>query len=68
MDEYHPVYRCGCSRERVLSAFAAMTPEDRRELPDEEGNTEATCRFCDRVYHFTLEELENLSVSSEGQS
>ena len=31
-----------------------------QELPDEQGQTEVTCRFCDKVYRFSREELERL--------
>ena len=60
LDEYAPVYRCACSRERVLRAFASLGPEDRLFLPDEKGQVEAVCQFCDKVYRFTREDLETL--------
>ena len=65
LDEYAPAYRCACSREKVLGAFAAMSPKDLRELPDEEGKVEATCRFCDAVYRFTAAEIEALAAEKE---
>ena len=60
LDTYEPEYRCTCSREKVARAFAAMKPEDRLSLPNEQGVAEATCRFCDAVYTFTREDLENI--------
>ncbi len=60
LDTYEPTYRCTCSREKVLGAFAAMPAEDLRSLPDETGTAVATCRFCDAVYRFSREELEAL--------
>ena len=60
LDTYEPTYRCTCSRDKVLRAFAAMPAEDLRSLPDESGVAEATCRFCDAVYRFSREELELL--------
>ncbi|MDD2418146.1 MAG: Hsp33 family molecular chaperone HslO [Oscillospiraceae bacterium] len=57
LDEYSPVYRCGCSRDRIARAFATMTTEELMQLPDEKGITEVTCHFCDAVYHFMREEL-----------
>ncbi len=62
LDTYEPAYRCTCSREKVLGAFAAMPTEDLLTLPDEQGVAEATCRFCDAVYRFTREELEALAA------
>lgn len=65
LDTYEPAYRCTCSREKVLNAFAAMPPKDLRELPDEAGQVEATCRFCDAVYHFTAAEMEQMAAQKE---
>ena len=61
LDEYSPVYRCGCSRERVARAFATMKPEELMQLPDERGITEVTCHFCDTVYHFSRADLKAIS-------
>ena len=60
LDTYTPVYRCNCSRERVERAFSAMKPEDLLSLPDEEGKVEATCSFCDKVYHFDEVDLRKI--------
>ena len=60
LDTYEPEYRCTCSREKVQRAFLAMPSEDLLSLPDENGVAEATCRFCDAVYRFTREELEEM--------
>ena len=60
LDTGEPVYRCTCSRRRVERALLSMGEKALRELPDEQGETEVTCRFCDKVYCFTEEELEQL--------
>lgn len=60
LDTYQPTYRCTCSREKIERAFLTMQPADVRSLPDETGVAEATCSFCDRVYRFTREDLEEL--------
>lgn len=61
LEEYKPKYRCNCSRQRVERAFYTMKPEDLLSLPDETGMTEVCCRFCNKVYHFTKDELKALS-------
>lgn len=59
--EHSPVaYRCDCSRERVSRALISMGRSELRSLIEEQGGAEITCQFCDRVYHFTKEELERL--------
>ncbi len=60
LDTYEPVYRCACSHKKVEGALLALPCEERLELPDESGTAEVTCRFCDRVYRFTREELAAL--------
>lgn len=63
LDEYEPAYQCTCSREKVQRAFLATPSADLLSLLDEQGMTEATCRFCDKVYRFTREELVALDRS-----
>lgn len=59
--EKSPVeYRCYCSRERMERALISLGPEELRNLIDEQGSAELTCRFCDSVQTFSREELEGL--------
>ena len=60
LDSYDPQYLCPCSRDRVSRALTAVSPEERKSLPDESGKIEIVCRFCDNKYNFTAAELENL--------
>ena len=50
IDTYEPAYRCTCSREKVTGALSAMSDEELRALPDENGKVETTCSFCDNIY------------------
>ena len=59
--EQHPVeYRCYCSRERVSRALISMGRAEMTALIEEQGQAELTCQFCDKVYHYTKQELEDL--------
>ena len=59
--ETHPVeYRCSCSRERVSRALISMGREELSSLIAEQGQADLSCQFCDKVYHFSKEELEGL--------
>ena len=59
--ETHPVeYRCYCSRERVSRALVSMGRQELSDLIREQGQAELTCQFCDQVYRYTREELEEL--------
>ena len=53
-------YRCYCSRERVVRALISMGTQEMKNLIEEQGQAEMTCQFCDRVYRFNQEELEEL--------
>ena len=53
-------YRCYCSRERVSRALVSMGREELQSLIQEQGKAELTCQFCDKVYHYSREELEKL--------
>ena len=59
--ETHPVaYRCYCSRDRVTRALISMGRQELSSLIEEQGQAELTCQFCDSVYRFSKEELEEL--------
>ena len=59
--EKHSVeYRCYCSRDRVTRALISMGRKDLEELIREQGKAELTCQFCDQVYHYSKEELEEI--------
>lgn len=53
-------YRCYCSRERMERALRSMGTKELQELIEEQGEAELTCQFCDKAYHFTKGELEEL--------
>lgn len=59
--ETHPVeYRCYCSRDRVTRALISMGREELADLIVEQGKAELTCQFCDKVYRYTREDLEEI--------
>ena len=53
-------YKCYCSRERVSRAIISMGKEEMQSLIEEQGGAELTCQFCDKVYRFTKEDLQEL--------
>lgn len=57
----HPVeYRCYCSRDRVTRALISMGREEMAQLIQEQGQAELSCQFCDKLYHYTRSELEEI--------
>lgn len=62
--EKRPVeYRCYCSEERVTRALISMGREELTDLIEEQGEADLTCQFCDKVYHYSKEDLEQLLSS-----
>lgn len=59
--ETHPVeYRCYCSRDRVTRALISMGCEELSSLIQEQGQAELTCQFCDQIYRYSKEDLEEI--------
>lgn len=56
-DEFDIDYVCTCSREKYLSAIADLSAGDVKELVSEDKTIEAVCRFCNKKYEFTCEEV-----------
>ena len=60
-------FRCPCTRERVLSALALLSPGDLSEMVAE-GRAEVTCNFCGERYHVIPMELSRLLLESQNRS
>ena len=60
LDEYHPVYRCDCSRERVERAVISLGRQQLDQLIQEDHGTELCCHFCGKKYTFTEDELRQI--------
>ena len=60
LEETPVEYRCYCSAERVSRALIAMGKDELNALIEEQGSAELTCQFCDAIYRFEKEDLEEL--------
>ena len=59
--ETHPVeYRCYCSKDRVTRALISMGKEELQAMIEEQDGAELTCQFCDAVYNYTKEDLQQI--------
>ena len=58
-------YRCYCSRRRVEQVLASCGSAELRDMAARQGGCELLCQFCDKVYHFTAEELQALAEKLE---
>lgn len=53
-------FHCKCSKERIANAISGLGNEEIQDMIDEDHGAEATCHFCNEVYQFTEDELEEL--------
>lgn len=60
LDEFEVKYVCGCSKEKIRNLIAAMPEDEIKAMIEEDGGAQANCRFCNKQYVFTAEELRGL--------
>ncbi|MFA1822714.1 Hsp33 family molecular chaperone HslO [Virgibacillus oceani] len=53
-------FRCKCSKERIERAIVGLGNEEIQQMIDDDHGAEATCHFCNEVYHLTEGELKLL--------
>lgn len=53
-------YHCACSFDRVLGALKLLGEAELRDILTQEGEAEAICEFCGKVYRADQNELEDL--------
>lgn len=55
-------FSCGCSKDKILNMLAALSQDDIDYLT-EQHDTEVHCQYCNKVYHFSSEELKQLKTN-----
>ena len=65
LEEQEVKYKCDCSRERMKRAIISLGNKEIRDMIDEQGEAETVCRFCDKKYLFTKEDLEDMLKSAK---
>ena len=60
METTEAEYKCYCSRERVTAALISLGREELREIRDEGKSFPVECQFCDTIYQFAPEEIDEL--------
>jgi len=53
-------YKCYCSRERVTAALISLGKKELTEIMEEGKPFPVECQFCDEIYTFAPEDIENL--------
>ena len=57
-------YKCYCSRERVEAALISLGHKELSEIAAEGKTFPVECQFCDTIYQFTPEDIQNLIKNS----
>lgn len=55
-------FSCGCSKDKILNMLAALSQDDIDYLT-EQPDTEVHCQYCNKVYHFSSQELKQLKTN-----
>lgn len=55
-------FSCECSKDKILNMLAALSHDDIDYLT-EQPDTEVHCQYCNKVYHFSSEELKQLKTN-----
>ncbi len=60
METTEVAYKCYCSRERVTSALISLGKAELSQIAEEDKPFPVECQFCDTVYTFTPEDIQNI--------
>lgn len=66
-DENDIGYVCDCSRDRTRRALYSLPTKDIDEMIADGEEIEMTCRFCDKIYKFDIEELKKIREEQNGR-
>lgn len=55
-----PIYKCDCSREKVENALITLGKKELLKMAFDK-ETEVTCHFCGKKYHFSSDEIRKLA-------
>ena len=53
-------FTCNCSKERYAQGLISLGHEELAKLPDEQGEIEVRCRFCNHAYRFDAKDIEEM--------
>lgn len=60
LDTIDVKYYCDCSKEKFARGLKTLPKQETETIINEDGEAEVVCNYCNKKYHFSLEELENL--------
>ncbi|UAC48245.1 Hsp33 family molecular chaperone HslO [Bacillus aquiflavi] len=58
-------FKCNCSKERFSNAIISLGKAEINDMIEEDGKADAQCHFCNKTYHFTIDEQKKLEKMSK---
>lgn len=59
-DTIPAAFQCDCSKERVARAIATLSKKDLDDIIKDGEAIEVKCQFCNKAYHFDVDELKEM--------
>ncbi len=59
-EEYHPEYKCLCSRDYIERLLVSLGKKEVDDIIKTEGQIKVSCQFCNKEYVFTEEDANEL--------
>lgn len=53
-------FDCGCTFDRMMGALKLLGQDELQDMIETDGGAEATCNFCNEVYHADVDHLSRL--------
>jgi len=63
--EFEVDFTCDCSRDRISRALMTVGVEELKEIIFVDQQAEMKCHFCNTIYHFSKEDLEDMVSALE---
>lgn len=55
-----PLYECGCSKQKFSDSLMTLGKNELQKIIDEDEKAEIKCQFCNKIYKFNKEELNEI--------
>ena len=52
-------FKCRCGRDRFAAVLMTLREDDKKAILEDE-TTELVCHYCNEIYHFSQEELQDM--------
>ncbi|MDR3216193.1 MAG: Hsp33 family molecular chaperone HslO [Clostridiaceae bacterium] len=57
-----PRYKCVCGKRKIDALVNSLPEKEKAEILDERGEIEVVCHFCNKVYRYGREDVEDLKA------